>query len=220
MDRKVYQITFKQTVYHNYRWVASISSISKKDLMDFIDYLYGLKRDIHVFPYIPGGLSAGIIPKPFMDKTYIVKGIAKDIKDKIPVTKMLNVFTRDNNNNDCFNIHFSEDVYEFLLSLGVNETAALEAVTQQWHESTIKRNLMINKFKKNKKLKEFAEWIGDDYLINPYCSRWMFIYMFRTEFKKYMYDKGCVVEVEGGWVLNDKRREMALGLIDDEGNLF
>ena len=135
---------------------------------------------------------------------------------------MLNThITHDKNDKGCYGIHFIEDVYEFYLSLGIKEEDALTAVSAQYKEDDIKLNLMINNFKNNKKLKAFAEWkTNDGYSRNPYYSRWVFIYMFRNEFKKYMHDRGYKVEVEGGWVLNDKKREMTLGLIDEEGNLY
>jgi len=44
--------------------------------------------------------------------------------------------------------------------------------------------------------------------------------MFRNEFKKFMSDKGYKVYPVGGWVLNDKKRECDLGLIDENGELF
>lgn len=220
MEKNIYKISFKKNSHHNYRWRASISSISKKELLNFIKYLYSLNRDILVFPYLPGGLS-GVALRPYMNKTDLVKNIAKDIEDKVPIDKMLNKnFNRDKNDRSTYGIHFSEDVYEFYLSLGIDEKLAYEAVSAQWCARQIKENLLINKLRSNRKLKRFIEWIGDDYLRDPFWSRWTFIYMFRTEFKKYMYDKGYIVEVEGGWVLNDKKREMALGLIDEEGNLF
>ena len=57
-----YKISFVSDVPN---WV-SISSIDRKTLDSFIDYLYSLKRDINVFPYIPGG---GPFGNPCLDKT-------------------------------------------------------------------------------------------------------------------------------------------------------
>ena len=44
--------------------------------------------------------------------------------------------------------------------------------------------------------------------------------MVRGEFIKYMSCKGYDVEVDGGWVLNDKKREIELGIIDINGNIL
>ena len=44
--------------------------------------------------------------------------------------------------------------------------------------------------------------------------------MLRNEFKKIMYDSGYFVKVDGGWVLNNKDREMKIGLINDKGGLY
>ena len=44
--------------------------------------------------------------------------------------------------------------------------------------------------------------------------------MFRKEFIRYMKQKGFDVVVDGGWVLNDKEREVKLGLIDKDGHLI
>ena len=51
----------------------------------------------------------------------------------------------------------------------------------------------------------------DDY--HRFFSRWVFIYMFRGEFKRYMNERGYEVVVDGGWVLNNERRERIFGLI-------
>ena len=209
-----YKISFVSDVPN---WV-SISSIDRKILYSFIDYLYSLKRDINVFPYIPGG---GPFGNPCLDKTYVPKAIAKDIKQKVPVNKMLNNhISRDENDKSCFGIHFIEDVYEFYLSIGIEKKRAFEASINQYRCDEIKQRLMINNFKNNRKLKKFAEWRGNDYTHYPYHSRWVFIYMFRNEFKKYMHDRGYMVVVNGGWVINDKFREMKLGLIDENGELY
>lgn len=209
-----YKISFVSDVPN---WV-SISSIDRKTLDSFIDYLYSLKRDINVFPYIPGG---GPFGNPCLDKTYVPKAIAKDIKQKVPVNKMLNNhITRDENDKSCFGIHFIEDVYEFYLSIGIEKKRAFETSINQYHCDEIKERLMINSFKNNRKLRKFAEWKGNNYVHYPYHSRWVFIYMFRNEFKKYMHDRGYKVVVDGGWIINDKKREMKLGLIDENGELY
>ena len=198
-------------------WV-SLSSISKKDLDAFIEYLYSLTRDINVFPYISGG---GPFGNPYLDRTYVVRGIANDIKKKVPIDKVLNKYiSRDESEQSYFGIHFIEDVYEFYLSLGIDEKIAFSAAKSQYNCENIKKYLMVGEFEHNEKLKAFAEWRGNDYTHYPYQSRWVFIYMFRNEFKKYMHDKGFRVVVDGGWVLNDKNREIKLGLIDENGELF
>ena len=214
-NEKIYRISFR---INTFNWV-SLSSISKDELMDFIKYLYSLKRSINVFPYIPGGLAAGCIPNPYMDKTYLVERIAKDIKNKTDIDKMLNTITRDFiSEKSCYGIHFIEDVYEFYLSLGIAEKVALQAVKNHYTKTEIERYLLplTNK----RKLQNFANWIGDDHSVFPYHSRWVYVYMFRNEFKKYMHDKGYKITVDGGWVINDKEREMKLGLIDENGELY
>lgn len=102
--------------------------------------------------------------------------------------------------------------------ISIDEKVALQAVVNHYTKTEIERYLLplANK----RKLQNFANWIGDDYMIYPYYSRWVFIYMFRNEFKKYMHDKGYKIIVDGGWVINDKKREMDLGLIDESGELY
>ena len=130
---KTYRISFYSDMPN---WV-SISSIDKKTLNSFIEYLYLLKRDINVFPYVSGG---GPFGNPHLDRISVPKAIAKDIKQKVPADKMLNNhISRDENDKSCFGIHFIEDVYEFYLSLGIDNKKAFEASIHQYSCDEIKQ---------------------------------------------------------------------------------
>ena len=212
-----YKISFKYSKYNEgLNWVA-VSSITKEDLNGFIEYLCSLNRDIEVLPFIPGGLI-GFRVKADKDETKSVIQIAKDIKNKVDKDKMLNHhFPGDLYEEQFSTMHFIEDEYEFYISLGINKEIALEAIG--YDEARIKQFLMVGELKNNSKLKALAHrrsvWIQ-----YPKYSRYVFVYMFRKEFLKYMSSKGYDVEIDGGWVLNDKKREIELGLIDINGNLL
>ena len=212
-----YKISFKYSKYNEgLNWVA-VSSITKEDLNGFIEYLCSLNRDIEVLPFIPGGLI-GFRVKADKDETKSVIQIAKDIKNKVDKDKMLNHhFPGDLYEKQFSTMHFIEDEYEFYLSLGIDKAPALNAIG--YDEARIKQFLMVGELKNNSKLKALAHrrsvWIQ-----YPKYSRYVFVYMFRKEFLKYMSSKGYDVESDGGWVLNDKKREIELGLIDINGNLL
>ena len=183
-------------------WVC-LSSIDKKTFYDFIDYLYSLDRDIEVLPYIPGGAPLGI-PKPYLDQTYIVRGIASDIKNKRDIDEILSQYfdgrLLDKNKRRCFHhIHFKEDVYEYLLDKGIDKDIII-------------KNIHIYKdkdvYKIDPSLVELANWIKEGHSVS--MSRYVFIYMFRNEFIKYMASIGCEVEVDGGWILNSREREAGI----------
>lgn len=207
---KPFVLTFNKK-YEDYPNWVSISSIDKSLFYDFIEYLYSLDRKPLVLPYIPGGAPNGGA-KPYMDKTYQVEILANDIVNKEPIQNVLNRFvyclwnktdkTKDISNP--YQLFFIEDVYEYYLSLGIDKAKARIQAYERYN------TLLDGDCKK---------WLCDKYSF-PFSSRWVFIYMFRTEFKKYMKNKGYQVDVDGGWVLNDKSREIHLGLIDNDGNLF
>ena len=214
---KTYGISFLKPRAH-WNWV-SVSTIDKETFQGFIDYLYDLDRDIEVLPYIPGGLSAGMIAKPNMDKTYLVERIVKRIKNKESREMMFREFTfvSDPEDNEA-DIHFVEDVYEMLLSFGLTQEDATELANRQYYSDDIKRDIPIRV--DSEQLEQFIEQFHNSCYF-PYHSRWMFIYMFRGEFIRYITSKGYDgVSVEGGWVLNDKEREIKLGIIDENGNLI
>lgn len=203
----------------NWNWV-SVSSISKKDFDDFIDYLYNLDRDIEVLPYIPGGYAAPMHIREDLDKTYLVKQIVGIIKDKKPVKeiyKAIRYFRKDEDFET--DIAFIEDVYELYLSLGVPQHISLEYANEQVYPSSERSFLSI--YKGDKKVSEFINMFDIHNFYFPFFSRYAFVYMFRSEFINYMKSKGYDdVSVDGGWVLNGKEREMKLGLIDASGELL
>lgn len=195
--RNIYRISF--LIPNEYNWV-NISSISVKTLNEFAKYLYSLNRDIEVLPYIPGGLHCGICAYPELDRTYLVNRIVKDIKDKLPIKKL---FAKYFVYTWCEQIDLSklpetifiEDVYESLLSKGLTKKEAIQQTMYICDTESNSKKILRN-------------------------SRWQFIYMFRKEFIRYMKQKGFDVVVDGGWVLNDKEREVKLGLIDKDGHLI
>lgn len=207
---KPYIITFDKKSNDYPNWI-SISSMDKKLFYDFVNCLYSLNRKPIVLPYIPGGAPNGGA-KPYMDKTYQVELLADEIFRKVPIDNILNRFVyclwnKDDKIEDLSNLYrlfFIEDVYEYYLSIGIEKEKAKEQVYERY-------NVTIDNGCK--------QWLCEKYPF-PFSSRWVFIYMFRSEFKKYMYGKGCLVQVDGGWILNDKKREMKLGLIDEYGNLL
>lgn len=216
---KTYRIKFYSCMPN---WV-SMSTIDKETLDEFIRYLYSLKRKIVVLPYISGGGGGPMGGNPATDRTYIPLSIAKGIEKKEDIDTLINKDISWGKESESFRkIHFMEDVYEFYLSQGVENYGAYQAAIGQYQGAKIKEHLLIGDFlKKNNKIKEFAEWIGESkYEHYPYHSRWVFIYMFRNEFKKFMEDKEYKVEVEGGWVLNNKFREVKLGLINEDRELY
>ena len=213
-----YKISFLEP-RAKWNWVT-VSSISKETFNDFIDYLYSLNRDIEVLPYIPGGLLAGMGAKPDMDKTYLVKEIVGIIKDKKPVKEIYRTmwsFWKDEDFET--DIAFIEDVYELYLFLGVPQYIALGYCNEQICPSDERSFLSI--YKGNEKVDEFINMFKNHDFYFPFSSRYKLVYMFRNEFIRYMKSKGYDdVSVEGGWVLNDKEREMKLGIIDSGGNLI
>lgn len=217
-SKKPYTITF----YDNPHWV-SLSNIDKKTFYGFIDYLYSLDRNIIVLPYISGGLEGPCKPVNDKDRTDKVLSIVKDIKDKVPVHKMLTHYFSENNiiSKRFSKIHFNEDIFEFLLSLKINRGEAIKIAYRCQYGPDIKELqylLLDRKHHNTLKIKAFLNWLKTG--PNILRSRWMFIYMFRNEFKKYMNDRGYKVFVVDGWVLNNKKREYQLGLIDENGELY
>ncbi len=210
----IYEISFIEPKAH-WNWV-SVSSISKNIFLDFIDYLYSLDREIEALPYIPGGLVAGMVGKPYMDKTYLVKEIVEKIKDKEPKEEIFEIFCHIKSAYNKAQIFFIEDVYEMLLSFGLNKEQAAKASINQPYGERIKNHIPSNL--NSHRLELFVKQFADIWYF-PYSSRWQFIYMFRGEFIRYMKNKGYEVSVDGGWILNDKKREMNLGIIDENGNL-
>lgn len=211
---KKIEITFISPNYPNW---ANISSISKEFLNDFIKYLYSLNRDIEVYPYIPGGgVPLGINPNT--DKTYIVKDLVKSIKNKESIYKVLDkYFFHVEDNSNEFGIYFIEDLYEFYLSLGIDKSNSIKASLSHYN-----KNQILEEFKniKDDRLFRYATWRGNGYLHIPNLSRWVFIYMFRNEFENYMIDKHLDVSIKGGYILNNKRREIKLGLINEDGSFI
>ena len=191
-------------------WI-SISSIDKKLFYDFIEYLYSLNRKPIVLPYIPGGAPNGGA-KPYMNKTYQVELLADEIYKKVPINNLLNRFVyclwdkddKIEDFNNPYQLFFIEDVFEYYLSLEVDEAKAKEQ-TYERYNTTIDGDC--------------KKWLCDKYPF-PFSSRWIFVYMFRSEFKKHVYDKGYEAIIDGGWVLNDFYRERYLDLIDEEGNFL
>ena len=247
--KEIYKITFKKGEKHN--WI-NVSSISKEVFYSFIDYLYSIGKDpyssnrmIVIMPYVSGGAPCGV-GIPNLDRTGNVLGVYKDIEDKVPVHKMLDRhFTIQKPDIEYQakyktsewkledlkgyeNIHFIEDLYEFYISLGIDEEEAYKLCINRYDSDSLKELNLFDKVNDKEKLEGLINWIDDHSpyetfgKINawPYRSRWMFIYMFRNVFKKFMDENGYKVVVDGGWVLNDKEREMKLGLIDREGNLY
>ena len=215
---KTYKISF---YLDKPNWVNA-SNIDNKTFYDFIDYLYQLDRDINVLPYIPGG-GGPLCCDPTTNKTYLVEDIASCIKEKIPFELIFNKafpgrLVKCDNFTNPYNafVFFIEDTYELISNL-CSKDAALNTCLKQYSAKEI-RNLKTTQPEDQTKLNLFADWIEEGYF--PYISRWNFIYMFRNEFKKFMYDKGYTIKVEGGWVLNDKEREVKLGLINEEGELY
>lgn len=223
---KYYKIDFMhQDGMKGCNW-ALISTIDKKTFYEFAEYLYSLKRDIVVVPYIPGGLVSAVIPHPELDRTYLVRRIANDIIANVPICELLNKYfchlwhdIKDYNNP--YNIFFIEDLFEYLLSSGVlTKDEACKMSYDLPHYC--KKYSLEDKPKTKELMMSFIKWHDTHPTHAPYVgiSRWNFIYMFRNEYLKYMDNKGYEVVVEGGWVLNDKKREIKLGLIDKEGRLL
>jgi len=202
---KNYKITFLEPRLH-WNWVT-VSSIDKETFLGFIDYLYNLDRDIEVLPYIPGGLIACTGANPWMDKTYLVKRIARSIKDRKPKEEIFEEFTYISNKDNKAQIFFAEDVYEMLLSLGLTKEAAVQIANEHYNKNIIKT--AISPSTNSDLLKAFINQLDSHFFYFPYHSRWIFIYMFRGEFVRYMKSIGYDdVSVDGGWVLNDKEREV------------
>lgn len=215
--QKVYRIKFYSTMPN---WV-SVSTIEKRTMDEFIRYLYSLDRNIVVLPYISGG--GGAQGNPTTDRTCIPKSIAEGIRKKEDIDTLLNKYISWGEEGEKFRkIHFMEDVYEFYLSLGIENLDAYTAAIEQYNRVKIEEHLLIGEFRNNTELREFAKWIGywQENQHYPYHSRWVFVYMFRNEFKRFMETKGYRVEVDGGWVLNNKHREVKLGLINKDGELY
>ena len=202
-------------------WV-SFSNIDKNTFYSFIEYLYSLKRKIIALPYISGGWT--VRPVPDQDNTYKVLNIVKDINNKIPIHQMLAHYFSSKNmtKGKFFNIHFNEDILEFLLSLGLNKNDALQIADDYCryipNVYEVEYRLLNMKNINRSKAKAFIKWLETTPRIQN--SRWMFIYMFRNEFRNFMNEKGYKVHPIGGWILNNKEREIRLGLIDEDGELF
>ena len=212
----VYKISFLEPRAH-WNWV-SVSSISKEVFLGFIYYLYNLNRDIEILPYIPGGLVAGMGAKPHMDKTYMVRKIVRNIKNKEPIEEIFEDFSYIYEDDNKAKIYFIEDVYEMLLSFGLTQEDAVEIAKEQYCNSKIRDAIPICV---NSELLETFIGQLENSGYYPYHSGWTFIYMFRGEFIRYMKSLGYDdVSVDGGWVLNDKKREVELGLIDEDGQLL
>ena len=209
-----YEITFlKPRVKWN--WVT-VSSINKEDFLGFINYLYNLDRDIEIQPYIPGGYVAPMHIKEDLDKTYLVKLIANIIKDKKPVSEIYKIinFVRKEKEHES-DIAFIEDVYELYLSLRIPQGIALEYANKQIRPHDERSFLSL--YKGDERVKVFYKMFEDYDFYFPFSSRYKFVYMFRNEFIRYIKSKGYDdVSVEGGWVLNDKEREMRIGLINEK----
>lgn len=217
----VYLIKFNKSSEEQPNWV-SFSNIDKTTFDEFVDYLYLLKRNINVLPYISGGMT--VIPHDDLDRTYVVERIVDDIKKGISKTELLNKhfvhrWNHQNSYMNPFNLFFKEDVYEFIeenTKLSRNDVYRL--VNKLPYCSCIDKDV----FNDSEIYETFNSWLSNNQEHNPWIgtSRWEFIYMFRNEFKKFMHDKKHRVVVDGGWVLNDKQREIKLGLIDENGDLF
>lgn len=213
-----YEITFLKP-RAKWNWVT-VSSINKEDFSGFIDYLYNLDRDIEVQPYIPGGYATPMHIKKDLDKTYLVKEIVKIIKDKKPVSEIYRIinFVRKDEEHES-DIAFIEDVYELYLSLRIPQDIALEYANKQIRPYDERSFLSI--YKGDERVKAFYRMFEDHDFYFPFSSRYKFVYMFRNEFIRYIKTKGYDgVSVEGGWVLNDKEREIDLGIINEEGFLL
>ena len=213
-----YEITFLKP-RAEWNWVT-VSSISKDVFSGFLDYLYNLGRDIEVQPYIPGGYASPMHIRDDLDRTYLVEQIVKLIKEKKPFTEIFKVIrfinAKEEYETDTF---FIEDVYELYLSLGVPQDIALHYANEQIRPSDERSFLPI--YKEDKRAKPFIDMFEKDPFYFPFSSRYKFIYMFRNEFVRYMKTKGYDdVSVEGGWILNDKEREMELGIIDVDGHFL
>ena len=205
-QNKIYEISF---IAGTINWV-SISSIDKNTLDAFIDYLYKLDRDIILDKYIPGGL-VGVAVRPYLDKTSIVEKMIREIKSNNNVNLMLShIHFSFSDNNNPFHFYFVEDLYDYLLSHDIDKETAIEACFDK-----DKRKELL---KDNQEYQDILKWLSTGYW--PFSSRWKFIYMFRSEFINFMKERGYTVSIKGGWILNDKNREMKLGLIDIEGNLL
>ena len=218
-EKKVYHIRFFSDMPN---WV-SMSTIDKETLDEFIQYLYSLERRIVVLPYVCGG-GGPVSSDPTTDRTYIPRAIAEGISKKVDIDTLLNENISHGlaDKTNCYGIHFMEDVYEFYRSLGIENFRAYSAAIKQYHRNDNEEHLSYGELKDNEKLQEFAKWIGYEsgYKHYPYQSRWVFVYMFRNEFKRFMEEKGYQVVVDGGWVLNNKFREVKLGLINENGDLY
>ena len=200
-----FEISFDREGPH---WV-SISNIPKNMIDDFISYLYELDREIILDRYIPGGF-AGVAIRPYLDKTDLAKKIIVDIKNRMDVNTVLNnIHFSLNDNNNPYNFHFVEDLYEYYLSKGLDKSTAKKACYENEYRLQV--------LKEDKEYQSILKWLENHW---PFTSRWTFIYMFRSEFILFMRQAGYQVSVKGGWVLNDKQREIELGLIDKNGNLL
>jgi hypothetical protein len=213
-----YTIVFYEDVPN---WV-SISNIDKKTFYDFIDYLYSKEIKI-IYPYVPGGFVGPCHAARDKNETYKLENIVKSIKNKKPIHSLLNHYfvNHEYSPEPKFSyFHFTEDVLECILSFGVSNSEA-NRLYNLCYSDFDEFKFQISSYntkhsRKNERLIKFLE-INRKYMT---YSRWIFIYMFRNEFRKFMYDKGFKVFPIGGWVLNDKLREIELGLIDVEGELF
>lgn len=222
INKKVYAIEFYLDTPN---WV-SLSSVDKETFYGFVDYLYSLDREIVVLPYICGGFTPPFRPVEDKDLTRNVIAIAKDIKNNAPIHDMLSSHFSVLNNikGKYYEVHFIEDIFEALLSLGVNKEESIDIVRMYRDDifdkniGRIRYQLLSIKNINTSEVQDFVNWL--DYKPHIRISRWEFIYMFRNEFKKYMSDKGYVVNPVGGWVLNNKEREFKLGLIDEKGELL
>ena len=199
-----------------------ISNIDKTTFDEFVDYLYSLKRDIHVLTFVFGAMYGLGITK--LDGTRDVKAIAEDIKNGVPKNELLNqrfVFQSRTpvDYANPFNLFFKEDVCEFL-----EKNTKLSKSNIRHLVADLPWKLVVEKdmFYSSKVFEDFNSWLTDNNGHKPWIkySRWNFVYMFRSEFREFMDKKNYRVVVEGGWVLNSKQREVALGLIDKNGDLL
>ena len=223
---KKYVISFNKTglEYLDHNW-ATISSIDKKTFNQFINYLYSLKRNIPIQPYISGGLVGPMHAVLDLDKTFKVEMLVEAIKNKVPKDRMLNYFLNYSwilpkpkiDIDNKYNIHFIEDVYELLIPI----TNDVESIFYYIKKKITRVIEMPDEKFDNIELwhdirQELTNFNNNSLL--PQLSRWVFVYMFRHEFRSFMNKRGYEVIVDGGWVLNDKKRELSLGLIDKDGN--
>lgn len=200
---KEYRITFLEP-RTPWNW-ATVTSIDKATFLGFVDYLYNLDRDIEIQPFIQCGFTSSSKIKPNMDKTYLVKRIVRRIKDNDSKEEVFEEFTYLYNEDNKAQIFFIEDVYEMLLSFGLTKDFAIEIANKHHCSNDFEKDIPIcvNDELLGMFMKQF-EYSA----YYPYHSRWMFVYMFRNEFIRYMkflgYDS---VSVDGGLLSNDKEEK-------------